>query len=90
MRGYPSFSTRNTGFLSRQQNKLSAYLPSLCRLTSREYIDKDDYGPKWRGADGAGRSCLGGRGFPMRRSKIRVLLVLFMVWVVYLFCWPCK
>lgn len=90
MRGYPSFSTRNTGFFSRQLNRLSAHLPTLCRLTSHEYIDKDDYGPKWRRADGTGCGCLGGRICSMRRGRSRLLLALFMMWVVYLFCWPCK
>ncbi|OGE50979.1 hypothetical protein PENARI_c015G00036 [Penicillium arizonense] len=53
VRGYPSFSTRNSGFFSRQKHKLTTRLPILRRLSSREYVDKDSYGKEWKPRNGA-------------------------------------
>ncbi|KAJ5874898.1 uncharacterized protein N7529_003328 [Penicillium soppii] len=86
VRGYPSFSTRNSGFFSRQGNKISTRLSSFRRLSPREYVDKDDYGRDWKPADGQ-RGILGASGLCIRRGRFRLLLVLFMVWIGYLFCW---
>ncbi|KAJ5273631.1 hypothetical protein N7478_008756 [Penicillium angulare] len=44
VRKYPSFSTRNGGFFSRQKNKLSARLPSFRNQDGDTgYVDKDSY-----------------------------------------------
>jgi mannan polymerase II complex MNN10 subunit len=83
VRGYPSFSTRNSGFFSRQKHKLTTRLPILRRLSSREYVDKDSYEKEWRPRDGGSRSF----GISMRRSRFRVLLALLLVWIGYLLCW---
>lgn len=89
VRGYPSFSTRNSGFLSRQRHKLSTRFPSFRRLSSREYVDKDDYGREWKPAGGA-RGLLGALRIPVRRSRFRLLLAPLLVWIAYLFCWSSK
>ncbi|EKV06524.1 Alpha-1,6-mannosyltransferase subunit, putative [Penicillium digitatum PHI26] len=52
VRGYPSFSTRNSGFFSRQRHKISTWFPSFRRVSSHDYIDKDDYGRNWKRASG--------------------------------------
>ncbi|KAJ5344689.1 hypothetical protein N7452_002693 [Penicillium brevicompactum] len=87
VRGYPSFSTRNSGFFSRQRQKIFARLPGLWRRSSHEYSDKDDHGPKWRRADTSGRGFFGFSGLFVRRGRFRLLLLLLMVWIGYLFCW---
>ncbi|CAG8251427.1 unnamed protein product [Penicillium olsonii] len=86
VRGYPSFSTRNAGFFSRHRDRLLARCTALWRRSSHEYIDKDDDGPKFRRAD----SPRGSRWFSglfMRRGRLRLLLLLLIVWITYLFCW---
>jgi mannan polymerase II complex MNN10 subunit len=90
VRGYPSFSTRNSGFFSRQRHKISNRLPIFRRLSSREYVDKDDYGRDWRPADSGGRGVLSLPGLFPRRGRFKLLPVLFIVWIGYMFCWASK
>ncbi|OKP11554.1 hypothetical protein PENSUB_2856 [Penicillium subrubescens] len=55
VRKYPSFSTRNSGFFSRQKRKISARLPSFRGQASRQgYVDKDVYGRGQLHAGGPG------------------------------------
>lgn len=79
--GYPSFSTRNSGFFSRQKRMISSSLP---RFRS-EYT-----------GTGTGRNARstwwGGRirtfiGSMLRRRRLRLLVVLVVAWVWYLFFW---
>lgn len=86
---YPSFSTRNSGFFSRQRHKIFARFPSLRRLSSQGYVDKDDYGREWN-RPGSGRGLLGALRKPVRRGRFRLLLALFLVWIGYMFCWASK
>jgi mannan polymerase II complex MNN10 subunit len=89
VRGYPSFSTRNSGFFSRQRHKISTRFPSFRRLSSREYVDKDDYSREWK-RSGSGRGLLGALCIPIRRGRLRLLFALFLVWIGYLFFWTSK
>ncbi|KAJ5425033.1 hypothetical protein N7465_000103 [Penicillium sp. CMV-2018d] len=86
VRGYPSFSTRNGGFFSRQRHKISTRFHSVRRLSSREYVDKDDFGREWK-RSGSGCGLLGALRIPVRRGRFRLLLALLLVWVGYLFFW---
>ncbi|KAG0154479.1 hypothetical protein PDIDSM_47 [Penicillium digitatum] len=86
VRGYPSFSTRNSGFFSRQRHKISTWFPSFRRVSSHDYIDKDDYGRNWKRASG-GCGLLGALRIPVRRGRFRLLLALMLVWVGCLFFW---
>jgi mannan polymerase II complex MNN10 subunit len=86
VRGYPSFSTRNSGFFSRQKHKLTTRLPILRRLSSRDYVDKDPYEKEWRHSNGGGRSF----GISMRRSRFKLLFAVFLAWIGYLLCWSSK
>jgi mannan polymerase II complex MNN10 subunit len=90
VRGYPSFTTRNSGFFSRQRHKISAHLPSFRRLSGHEYVDKDDYGRQWRPTRGGVHGVLGRLGLSVRRSRFRLLMLLFTVWIGYLFFWASK
>lgn len=89
VRGYPSFATRNSGFFSRQRHKISSRFPSFRRLSSREYVDKDDYGRELKPA-GSGCGLLGGLRMPVRRGRLRLLLAFLLVWIGYLFFWTSK
>ncbi|OJI79735.1 alpha-1,6-mannosyltransferase [Aspergillus tubingensis] len=86
VRGYPSFSTKNSGFFSRSRRQLSATLPRF-RLGSGSpngYVDKDEFGrgrplspaTGWR--LGFGRSVL-------RRRRSRLLVALIFLLLGYMF-----
>lgn len=90
VRGYPSFSTRNSGFFSRQKHKISAQLPSFRRQRGLPYgyVDKDVYGrAHWRPGRPDGRGFL--RRF-LRRGRARFVLGLVLLWLAYLCFWSCK
>lgn len=89
VRGYPSFTTRNGGFFSRQRHKISTRFHTVRRLSSREYVDKDDFGREWK-RSGSGCGLLGTLRVPARRGRFRVLLALLLVWIGYLFFWTSK
>lgn len=91
VRGYPSFSTKNSGFFSRSRRQLSATLPRF-RLGSGSpsgYVDKDEFGrgrplspaTGWR--LGFGRSVL-------RRRRSRLLVALIFLLLGYIFFGACK
>ncbi|KAJ5566615.1 hypothetical protein N7535_008253 [Penicillium sp. DV-2018c] len=81
VRGYPSFTTRNSGFFSRQRHKISAHLPSFRRLSGHGHVDKDDYGRQWKPTPP------GRLGFGVRRSRFKLVILLFTMWIGYLFFW---
>jgi mannan polymerase II complex MNN10 subunit len=92
VRKYPSFSTRNSGFFSRQKRKISARLPSFRGQASRQgYVDKDVYGRGQLHARGPG-GCgpLATLKMLFRRGRTRVVLGLFLLWIGYLFLWSSK
>ncbi|KAJ5091124.1 hypothetical protein NUU61_005994 [Penicillium alfredii] len=84
VRGYPSFSTRNTGFFSRQKHRISAQFPGFRAHTPLGYADKDAHRRPGR---------FGGRGPRavlrrlMRRTRFRVLLWFLLVCIGYLLLW---
>ncbi|KAJ5675228.1 uncharacterized protein N7477_005162 [Penicillium maclennaniae] len=82
VRGYPSFSTRNSGFFSRQKHRISARLPSF-RGESHSYVAKDQYG-RAHHRHGGGR---GPFGILFRRGRSRLVLGLFLLWIGYLCFW---
>lgn len=91
VKGYPSFSTRNNGFFSRQKRMISSSLPGFrpAGVYADNKNDDDVFGRggggRWSGRGGnAGgmRTCLGSL---VRRRRLRLLLVLIVVWLGYLF-----
>ncbi|KAJ5818893.1 hypothetical protein N7474_004484 [Penicillium riverlandense] len=89
VRGYPSFSTRNSGFFSRQKHRISARLPSFrSGPRARDYVDKDEYGRRssWRPGS-VGRGPIAVLGRMMRRPRSRLLLGLFVLWLGYMCLW---
>lgn len=89
VRGYPSFSTRNSGFFSRQKNKISGRLPSFHGAQSPHgYVDKDVYGrERWYRSAGDARGAL---GILLRRGRARLVLGLLLVCLAYLCLWGRK
>jgi len=74
--GYPSFSTRNSGFFSRQKRRISARLPSF--RGKHGYVDS--YGHAHRAH---GRPF----GILLRRGRSRFFFGLFLLWIGYLCFW---
>ncbi|EFR02311.1 Bed1p [Nannizzia gypsea CBS 118893] len=66
VKGYPSFSTRNNGFFSRQRRKISASLPRFRLNSMLDYGEKEKLGRgRWSGPNGTiyesyRRSSIGG------------------------------
>lgn len=92
VRGYPSFSTRNSGFFSRQKRQISARLPSFRGSSvpahGRGYVDKDEYGGQpWRPGGPGARGSL---RMLWRRKRMRVLAGLTLAWFGYLLFWSCE
>lgn len=89
VRGYPSFSTRNGGFFSRQKKIISSQFPSFRGHQSQHgYVDKDVYGrERWRSSAGGARGAL---GILLRRSRVRLLLGLLLACLAYLCLWGRK
>lgn len=96
VRGYPSFSTRNIGFFSRQKRNLTASLPRF-QLNDADhyYLDKDelesgDAGSWWPFGRRSGRN---GRRF-LRSAAFRrwskFLVPMLIVWIWYLLFWTCE
>lgn len=92
VRNYPSFSTRNSGFFSRQKHKISTRLPSFRSHASRHgYVDKGVYGRGHSHTGGAGGwGPLGRLRLMFRRGRTRVVFGLFLLWIGYLFLWSSK
>lgn len=94
VRGYPSFSTRNNGFFSRQKRKISARIPRFRTNSSyAEYNgDKDVYGlgvDTWS-SGWYGRSRHASPLFcrsVFRRKRFRVLLGMVLGWISYFLFW---
>lgn len=95
VRSYPSFSTRNSGFFSRQKRKISASLPRFS--LSRDFREQEKLGrgrssgsstAGWRARDNS----LKGRvvlfvGNAMRRRRFKLLFSLLLGLVLYLNFW---
>ncbi|KAJ5698765.1 hypothetical protein N7462_000770 [Penicillium macrosclerotiorum] len=89
VRGYPSFSTRNSGFFSRQKHKISRRFSGFRGHASRTgYVDKDAFG---RGnlhpGGAAGHGLVGAFKMRMRRGRSRTLFGLFLLLLGYLCFW---
>jgi mannan polymerase II complex MNN10 subunit len=87
VKGYPSFSTRNNGFFSRQSRKLSASLPRFNLPSRRNYREKEKLGRgRWYPDNGRRLGRLKtfiGRIF--RRMRLRFLLLITFIIFVFLF-----
>lgn len=97
VRSYPSFSTRNSGFFSRQKRKISASLPRFS--LSRDYREQEKLNrgrssassTSWKARD----STLRGRlvsfvGNLMHRRRFRLLFSLLIGFILYLNFWSRK
>ncbi|KMU77331.1 BED1 protein [Coccidioides immitis RMSCC 3703] len=84
VRGYPSFSTRNNGFFSRQRRKISASLPRF-RMNSA-YGEKEKLGRgRWSPNGGPLLSRLKTLlGNLLRRKRVQLLLLLILMFVFWL------
>lgn len=80
VKGYPSFSTRNNGFFSRQKRIVSSSLP---RFRS-EHAGRGA-GGRW--PSGAGRGVRTFLGSMLRRRRLRLLVAVVVGWIWYLFFW---
>lgn len=85
VRGYPSFSTRNSGFFSRQKRKLSSSLPRFSLTMASNAREKE------KGRHSGDNYQYGGFGYllrsRLRQTRYRLLLLAFVVWVLYLEFW---
>lgn len=74
VRGYPSFSTRNSGFFSRQKRKISASLPRFTLGQTRDYREKEKLGRgRWQGDSGSWKGRLiSYLGAILRRTRFRL------------------
>lgn len=87
VKGYPSFSTRNNGFFSRQRRKISASLPRFRVNNVLDYGEKEKLGRgRWAGCED---QSLFGRvvtllGNLLRRTRIRFLLISILVFVFWI------
>lgn len=85
VRSYPSFSTRNQGFFSRNKRRISASLPrfSLPQLSDFRGHHYNKHGPRtWKGR------MMSVAGFLLRRSKLRLFLLLgFILFIAYYNYW---
>ena len=85
--GYPSFSTRKTGFLSRHARRISSSLPQFNLGSKKDYSEREKlgrgrsypYGGSWSDRM---RTFLGSMG---RRMRMRSLLVVVLLLSVILF-----
>lgn len=89
VRRYPSFSTRNSGFFSRQKHRLSTRLSSFRGNNPHgAYVDKDAHGPKnWHPGGSRRGGIIGILGRCLRRGRLRLLFILCMLIVGYLLLW---
>lgn len=89
VRSYPSFSTRNSGFFSRQRRKISASLPRF--TLSRDYRDQE----KVNRGRSPGDNTFKGRavsfvGNLLRRRRFKLLFSLLLGFILYLNFWSCE
>jgi mannan polymerase II complex MNN10 subunit len=92
VRSYPSFSTRNSGFFSRQKRKISASLPRF--TLSRDYREQEKLNrgrSSWQPED----NTLKGRlvsfaGNILHRRRFKLLFSLIVGFILYLNFWSCQ
>lgn len=84
IKGYPSFSTRNNGFFSRQRRKISASLPRFGG--SAAYGEKEKLGRgRWNPNNGSFLTRLKTLvGNLLRRKRVQLLLFLILMFVSWL------
>ncbi|PLB33252.1 putative alpha-1,6-mannosyltransferase subunit [Aspergillus candidus] len=90
IRGYPSFATRNNGFFSRSKRQISATLPRWRSPSGYDdYAEKDEKGayPYYGGAPRRGCSPFGSGRSVLRRKRMRLVVVLLLGLVGYLYLW---
>ena len=81
--GYPSFSTRNNGFFSRQARKLSRSLPSFS-IGGRRYAEKEKLG-RGRQSGSRFRRLAAHLGRMLWRMRLRLLVVIAFILSIVLF-----
>ena len=81
--GYPSFSTRNNGFFSRNARKLSRSLPSFTR-GQRNYAEKEKLG-RGRYNESRIRRISAHIGMMIWRLRLRLMILLGFLLAVILF-----
>jgi mannan polymerase II complex MNN10 subunit len=87
VKGYPSFSTRNNGFFSRQSRKISASLPRFNISSKKDYREKEKLGRgRWYPNSGSrlGRlkTFLGGI---FRRMRLQILILFALMFLITMF-----
>ncbi|KAK0729367.1 galactosyl transferase GMA12/MNN10 family-domain-containing protein [Apiosordaria backusii] len=85
--GYPSFSTQNSGFLSKHMRKISSSLPRFNSAGSSPYAEKEKLGRgRWSAQNvpllGRLRAIMGRMG---RKMKIRILLLFMLLFCIIIF-----
>ena len=87
VRSYPSFSTRNTGFFSRNARKISSSLPRF-NLGGRNYAEKEKLGRgRWIQNPGGRYGRLNTFcGNVLRKMKLRLMVTLALAVIIILFC----
>lgn len=87
VKGYPSFSTRNNGFFSRQARQISRSLPSFHIGGRKDYAEKEKLGRgRWYPNSGSRTARISTYfGRLIWRMRLRLLLVLGFVLAVVLF-----
>ncbi|KAI5299878.1 hypothetical protein KEM56_002900 [Ascosphaera pollenicola] len=89
VRGYPSFSTRNNGFFSRQRRKISASLPRF-RTGFESYTggEKDQFGgfPTWNSLSGTPVEKIRWIVYSLlRKKRVRLFITILVGFLVWLF-----
>ncbi|KAJ9195592.1 CAZyme family GT34 [Paecilomyces variotii] len=89
VKGYPSFSTRNNGFFSRQKRRISASLPRFrLNSNSKDYREKEKLGRgRWQDNSSLAGRVIALLGALLRRTRIRLLLVGILIFIGYLMFW---
>lgn len=92
VRSYPSFSTRNTGFFSRQKHKISASLPRFSLSRDNYEEEKVNRGrASWRTRDNTFKEHLVSlMKNIMHRRRFKLLFSLIVGFILYLNFWSCK
>ncbi|PGH16142.1 hypothetical protein AJ79_01909 [Helicocarpus griseus UAMH5409] len=85
--GYPSFSTRNNGYFSRQRQRISASLPRFRVNSVLDYGEKEKLGRgRWSADGGPLRSRIKSLlGVMLRRRRFRFFLVFLLAFFFWLF-----
>lgn len=90
VRSYPSFSTRNTGFFSRQKRKISASLPRFALSHDYSEQEKLNRGRTWPKGDGSLKGRLLALTAHMAtKRRVKLLSLGTIALTLYLCFWSC-